>query len=260
MNDLWAAFSVLIRCPESLVYTLPLEHAAAVQPQALRTYSSKHEEAINCTIWQAARATSAAPTFFEPIEIGSPPKRFIDAGFGFNNPGQAIRLEAGQIWGDAFGNLDYKASIGCFLSIGTGFAEIARLDDAETIMAKISTRFQVPLPAVKVMKAIVSGTEPVAQQLEFDFLPTPIYHRFNVEQGLQAVELFEHEKLPRIVADTSEYLSRRRVQVSQCVVQMAQLSLPLRLTERSEACSELQTGSAGNTEQALRQRLDNLKM
>ena len=231
-----------------------------MQPQALRTYASKHEEALNCTIWQAARATSAAPTFFVPIEIGSPTKSFIDAGLGFNNPGQALRLEAGQIWGDVFGNLDYKASIGCFLSIGTGFAEVARLDNAETLKAKISSKFQVPLPAVQVMKAIVSGTEPVAQQLEFDFLHTPIYHRFNVEQGLQAVELFEYEKLPRIVVDTSEYLSRRRVQVSQCVVQMAQLPLPLKFLEHSELPSDLPAVPREDTEQALKQRLANLRM
>ena len=243
----------------SLVYTLPLEHAAAVQPQALRTYGSKHEEGLNCTIWQAARATSAAPTFFAPMEIGSPPKRFIDAGLGFNNPGQALRLEAGQIWGDVFGNLDHKASIGCFLSIGTGFAEVARLDDAETLKAKISQKFQVPLQAVQVMKAIVSGTEPVAQQLEFEFLHTPIYHRFNVEQGLQAVELFEYEKLPRVVADTSEYLSRRRVQVSQSVVQMAQLPLPLRLLDHPGPSDSL-AAPRDDSEEALKKRLDNLKM
>lgn len=231
-----------------------------MQPQALRTYDSKYEEAIICTIWQAARATSANPTFFEPIEIGAPPKRFIDAGFGFNNPGQALRLEVGQIWGDVFGNLDYKASIGCFLSIGTGFAEVARLDNAETLMIKISQKFQVPLQAVEVMKAIVSGTEPVAQQLELDFLGTPIYHRFNVEQGLQAVELFEYEKLPRIVADTSEYLSRRRVQVSHCIAQMVQLPLPMKFLECLEPRPDLLPVSEENTEQGLKQRLENLKM
>lgn len=239
---------------------MPLEHAAAVQPQALRTYDSKHEEAINCTIWQAARATFGAPDFLEPVEIGSPPKRFINAGLGFNNPGLALRLEVGQIWGDVFGNLNFKACVGCFLSIGTGFAEVARLDNAETLMAKISQNFHVPLQAVKVMKAIVSGTEPVAQQLELDFLGTPIYHRFNVEQGLQAVELFEYERLPRIVADTSEYVSRRRVQVSHCVVQMAQLELPMKLLERLEPQSDSLSALEENTEQGLKQRLENLKM
>ena len=228
-----------------------------MQPQALRTYSSKHEEALNCTIWQAARATSAAPTFFEPVDIGSPPKSFIDAGLGFNNPAQALRHEAGQIWGDVYGNLDYKTSIGCFLSIGTGFAEIARMS-AEGLKEKISQKFQVPLPAVKVMKAIVSGTEPVAQQLEFDFLHTTIYHRFNVEQGLQAVELFEYEKLPRIVADTSEYLRRRSVQVSQCVGQLSQIPLPIRGLARADA--DLPAVPGENAEEALKRRLANLKV
>ena len=127
-------------------------------------------------------------------------------------------------------------------------------------MAKISQKFQVPLQVVKIMKAIVFEIELVAQQLELDFLGTFIYHRFNVEQGLQAVELFEYEKLSRIVADTSEYLSRRRVQVSHCVVQMTQFSLFMKLLERLEPHSDSLAALEENTEQGLKQRLENLKM
>jgi len=35
-------------------------------------------------IWEAARATSAAPAFFESFERDG--KRFVDGGVGFNNP------------------------------------------------------------------------------------------------------------------------------------------------------------------------------
>lgn len=37
-----------------------------------------------CKIWEAARATSAASTFFDPIEIG--PQRYVDGGLRYNNP------------------------------------------------------------------------------------------------------------------------------------------------------------------------------
>ena len=127
-------------------------------------------------------------------------------------------------------------------------------------MIKISQKFQMSLQAVEIMKAIVFETELVAQQLELDFLGTFIYHRFNVEQDLQAVELFEYEKLPRIVANISEYLSRRRVQISHCVAQMIQLSLFMKHFERLEPRSDLLTVPKENIEQGLKQRLENLKM
>ena len=127
-------------------------------------------------------------------------------------------------------------------------------------MIKISQKFQMPLQAVEIMKAIVFETELGAQQLELDFLGTFIYHRFNVEQGLQAVELFEYEKLSRIVADTSEYLNRRKMQISHCVAQMVQLPLPVKHFERLKPRSDLLTVPEENTEQKLKQRLENLKM
>lgn len=37
-----------------------------------------------CRIWEAARATSAASTFFDPIEIG--PQRYVDGALRHNNP------------------------------------------------------------------------------------------------------------------------------------------------------------------------------
>jgi len=37
-----------------------------------RSYDSKNERADTCFIWQAARATKAAPTYFPPITIDEP--------------------------------------------------------------------------------------------------------------------------------------------------------------------------------------------
>ena len=38
-------------------------------PPCLRSYSTRNAKADTCTIWEAARATSAATTYFDPIEI-----------------------------------------------------------------------------------------------------------------------------------------------------------------------------------------------
>lgn len=53
--------------------------------QRLRSYHSTLEEPIACAIWEAARATSAAPTFFEKItfECGT---TFRDGALRDNNP------------------------------------------------------------------------------------------------------------------------------------------------------------------------------
>ena len=37
-------------------------------------------------IWEAARATSAAPSFFDSIKIGEYGEEFTDGGTGANNP------------------------------------------------------------------------------------------------------------------------------------------------------------------------------
>ena len=177
----------------------------------------------------------------------------------FNNPSRALKQEAGKVWGNIYGNLDHNQEISCFLSIGTGFAEIARFDDALTLKEKISKKFQVPLKAVEVMKAIVSDTETVATDLELDF-KEPIYHRLNVEQGLQAVELFEYEKLPRILADTTNYINRRSKDITRCVAVMASLPIsdePLMQQPYIDASSEV---SREAEDEALRQRLASLNV
>src|SRR5438046_1431206 len=76
-----------------------------------------NEASIVCKIWEACRATSAAPTFFRSAYIrdvgpGGRTLHFVDAGLGFNNPTEEVIDEAHQLWPGK--------PIGCILSIGTG--------------------------------------------------------------------------------------------------------------------------------------------
>jgi predicted acylesterase/phospholipase RssA len=52
----------------------------------LRTYYNLQipDNLSDCTIWQAARATCAAPTYFRRMKIGD--CEYVDGGLGFNNP------------------------------------------------------------------------------------------------------------------------------------------------------------------------------
>lgn len=52
-----------------------------------------------CKIWEAARATSAAFGFFDPIKISW--QDYVDGATGRNNPVDEVFSEAKSIWSDA---------------------------------------------------------------------------------------------------------------------------------------------------------------
>ena len=56
------------------------------EPVLLRSYQNpnKPSEIPDIKLWQAARATSAAPSYFEHIEVGK--YKLVDGGLGANNP------------------------------------------------------------------------------------------------------------------------------------------------------------------------------
>lgn len=79
----------------------------------MRSYNvlpTKSLRAFRGKIWEAGRATSAAPTFFKPIVVGG--KSYSDGATIANNPSYHCIMEAAKIW-------DTK-HIDCVLSLGTG--------------------------------------------------------------------------------------------------------------------------------------------
>jgi len=168
-------------------------------PVPLRSYttsdsvdSSAGEE---CTIWQAARATSAAATFFDPIKIGN--QKFVDGGTGYNNPVELVLDEAKSIWPDAI----QKGRIQCLVSIGTGVPDMK--DFGHNLKEVVDT-----------LKAIATQTEETEKRFfrNHEFLGIgDRYFRFNVDQGLAGVGLEEHKKIDRIEAVTDSYLRGPRV-------------------------------------------------
>ena len=69
-------------------------------PTIFRTYRGEQIQPSECALWQAARATSAALTFFKPMSIGHPRPviTYIDGGMGYNNPSEVALDEARRIW------------------------------------------------------------------------------------------------------------------------------------------------------------------
>ena len=65
-------------------------------PTVFRSYSGEGIQPSQCAIWQAARATSAAPSFFKEMYIDNPRPgiNYVDGGLGHNNPAEVALEEA----------------------------------------------------------------------------------------------------------------------------------------------------------------------
>ena len=85
----------------------------------MRSFGTRDADPFPACIWQVARATSAAPTYFLPIEIDD--VLYGDGGTGWNNPTREAIAEARNIWSDR--------PIGVLVSIGTGLEEALQLND-----------------------------------------------------------------------------------------------------------------------------------
>ena len=160
-------------------------------PRLFRTYRAAKYPAPNCTIWEAVRATSAAPTFFKRNLIDG--EEYVDGGMGCNNPVQQVLQEAELVFPERH--------VACIISIGAG--------QAQTIGIPKPGWFQrvLPLQVVDAVRKIATDCEASAQGAAQRFERTPgVYFRFNVEQGLQEVGLEQWERLDEVRAHTGQYI------------------------------------------------------
>src|SRR5882724_7094974 len=88
-------------------------------PCLFRTYKAPEFRSPNCTIWEAARATSATLTIFEPIVINEEP--FVDGGMGRNNPTHQVFQEIELMFPDQH--------IACIISIGMEQAQTINIPE-----------------------------------------------------------------------------------------------------------------------------------
>ncbi|KAH8645396.1 acyl transferase/acyl hydrolase/lysophospholipase [Xylariales sp. PMI_506] len=172
----------------------------------LRSYHLPDEPNIPATICQAAMATSAATTFFEPVNIGD--RSFADGALGANNPVDEVEGEASNIWCSETGDL--KPLVKCFVSIGTGNPGRKAFEDS---MAGFLTETLVKI-----------ATETENSEKRFvgrwaEHFDQKRYFRFNVEQGLQQIGLYEYEKKGAMEAATEGYLTHmdQKFRVRDCI-------------------------------------------
>lgn len=157
-------------------------------PTLFKTYDTS-ASLDGCTIWQVARATSAATTFFKPIRVGRDDIEFIDAGFGYNNPCEILIAEAQA----QFPNRKMMQ----VLSIGTGLGDVVSIGD---------TRKSI----LKALKSMATTSRKVDSRLVEQYSDEGMYFRFNVDRGLDDITLSDWEKSSKISAHTRNYLEENR--------------------------------------------------
>ena len=160
--------------------------AAAV----IRSYQSPRPDLLygKIKIWEAARATSAATTFFNPIEIMPFKQRYVDGALGWNNPIEVADVESRDLW---------ENDDRIIVSLGTG--SVPRQEwggdivDLARQLAKI------------VMQADLTNDR--FRKSHPELVNDNHLFRFTVTQGLGNVSLDEHEAFNRIAAYTDTYVS-----------------------------------------------------
>ena len=161
-----------------------------------RTYKVEKNDHYHSTIWEAARATSAVPTYLKRVPIGPPGSAvdYIDAGSGYNNPGKQVVNEAVTVF-------EEDAPVSCFLSIGTGQTESVGLAKSNTFQNII------PTGMIDVLKKIATDAGKVAEEMEKRYGNAPgLFTRLNVNRGLGSILFDEWNMLNHVRCHTHNYL------------------------------------------------------
>ena len=207
-------------------------------PTVFRSYSGNGIRSSQCAIWQAARATSAAPSFFKEMYIDNPRPgiNYVDRGLGHNNPAEVALEEAGKIWP--------TAKHFCLVSIGTGHRRAVKIvdgsssnNDADNMTTERSLFEQVksfvpsmvsfmpgwktattfPCGVLALLKMagavskLVTDSEQVHRRLRRASRTTDVdkrfpYFRFNVERDVGDIGLEEWKREEEIATHTMAYL------------------------------------------------------
>lgn len=138
-------------------------------------------------IWQAARATSAAPGFFDPPVIGPYQTQYVDGGMGANNPVQYTMLAAEQIWPDR--------AVRCLVSVGSGHARMKSVPSKLVDLGRYLT-------------TLATDTENTAEMFARQhrhMIVEDEYYRFNVHHGMEDILSDDWQDLDLIISSTFQY-------------------------------------------------------
>jgi predicted acylesterase/phospholipase RssA len=158
-----------------------------------RNYPAAGKADLEPKIWEAARATSAATTFFDPVTIGKYGQSFVDGGAGQNNPIQTAFDEAKT----KFPTRDIE----CIVSIGAGRGALTGFGD--NLKQVGQTLIDIATDTDNTA-ALFANTHP---EYDKEGAEKRLF-RFQVQAGLESVGMAEHEKIKEIAAATQIYMEQ----------------------------------------------------
>ncbi|CUS11880.1 unnamed protein product [Tuber aestivum] len=147
-------------------------------------------------IWQALRATSAAPTFFDEITFGTPKITYIDGGLGYNSPCAEIDFEAKARWPGR--------EIGVIVSIGTGLQTIPAIRRG---LRWLPFGLHRELSLAGALVAMATSTARVDNEVQRMYRDAQTeYYRWDVDSGLGEISLEQWMKEDEMGSVTRRYL------------------------------------------------------
>ncbi|KKF92490.1 Vegetative incompatibility protein HET-E-1 [Ceratocystis platani] len=161
-------------------------------------------ERTHCKVWQAARATSAAITLFDPIKLGRDGIEFIDASYGYNNPCEALISEAER---------QFSGRHIMILSIGTGLGDVVEISDSRSSV-------------LKALRKMATSSKQTDLRLKKKYKSPGVYHRFNVDIGLRDKKVLDRRTFGNIAAHTVNYLEENNQSVEQFVATFTRSDIP----------------------------------
>lgn len=172
------------------------DNSYTARPTLFRSYNVAKDKEYNCEIWEAARATCAAPNFFKRIRVGPSGSEidYVDAGIGCYNPVKQVIAEAARVFGD-------EAPVACVISIGTGQSGSVGLAQPDAFQKWFPTKL------IKGLQKIATDSGRVAEEMEVRYKDIPgLYNRLDVDRGLQSISLAEWKQLGSVREHTKNYM------------------------------------------------------
>jgi len=164
------------------------------------------QDGYELKVWEAARATSAAPLIFEPFHVERHGITVVDGALRLNNPIYEAMSEAKRI--------DRNRNFGCVVSIGTGVMDIHGIDESNVLLHQIAqTCAEISINCENVAQDFAGSDEGI------DLHKSSRYFRFDVKRRMDAVDMVDWRRFDDITAYVDEYLNRQDVggEIERCV-------------------------------------------